>query len=118
MRNLFFCAVAMIGTATLANAQQPTGDATRGKEYFLSFACYSCHGFDGHGGAGARIVPMRMNQAGFMAFVRHAGRMPSYEPKALPDAKLADIYAYIKSLPASADAKSVPLIQELVKESQ
>jgi mono/diheme cytochrome c family protein len=101
--------------AVLACAQSPTGDAKHGKELFLSFACYSCHSFDGHGGAGARLVPMPLNQAAFTAFVRNAGRMPSYSPKVLSDAQLGDIYAYIKTLPTSPDAKNIPLIQELLK---
>jgi mono/diheme cytochrome c family protein len=104
-------------TGALASAQSPAGDAKHGKELFLSYACYSCHSFDGHGGAGARLVPMPLNQTAFIAFVRNAGRMPSYSSKALPDTKLIDIYAYIKTLPASPDAKSIPLIQELLKEN-
>jgi mono/diheme cytochrome c family protein len=107
----------LLFVAALANAQSPTGDAKHGKELFLSYACYSCHSFDGHGGAGARLVPMPRNQAAFIAFVRNAGRMPSYGPKVISDEKLADIYAYIKTLPASRDAKSIPLIQELLKEN-
>jgi mono/diheme cytochrome c family protein len=42
--------------------------------------------------------------------------MPSYSSKVLSDAQLGDIYAYIKSLPTSPDAKNIPLIQELLKE--
>ena len=101
--------------AALACAQSPAGDTKHGKELFLSYACYSCHSFDGHGGAGARLVPMPLNQAGFIAFVRNAGRMPSYSSKILPDEKLLDIYAYIKTLPASPDAKNITLIQEMLK---
>ena len=103
--------------AISAIAQSSSGDAKHGKELFVSYSCYSCHSFDGHGGAGARLVPMPLNQAGFIAFVRNAGRMPSYSSKVLPDEKLADIYAYIKTLPVSADAKSIPLIQQLLKEN-
>jgi mono/diheme cytochrome c family protein len=97
-------------------AQAPAGDAKHGKELFLNYGCYSCHSFDGHGGAGARLVPMPLNQTSFIAFVRNAGRMPSYSSKVLADEKLADIYAYIKTLPTSPDAKNIPLIQELLKE--
>jgi hypothetical protein len=43
--------------------------------------------------------------------------MPTYGPKVISDAQLVDIYAYIKTLPASRDAKSIPLIQELLKEN-
>lgn len=110
-------AFAFLFAAILAVAQSPTGDAKHGKELFVSYSCYSCHSFDGHGGAGARLVPMPLNQAGFIAFVRNAGRMPSYSSKVLPDAQLVDIYAYIKTLPASPDAKSIPLIQQLLKEN-
>ncbi|HTB20996.1 MAG TPA: cytochrome c [Bryobacteraceae bacterium] len=113
MKRLLF----LTSFAALACAQQPAGDAKHGKELFVSYACYSCHSFDGHGGAGARLVPMPLNQAAFMTFVRNAGRMPSYGPKVISDAKLADIYAYIKTLPTSPDAKNIPLIQELLKEN-
>ncbi len=107
---------AAFAAATLM-AQTPAGDAKQGKQLFLNYACYSCHSFDGHGGAGARLVPMPLKEAAFIAFVRNAGRMPSYSPKAISDAKLADIYAYIKTLPTSPDAKDIPLIQELLKEN-
>jgi mono/diheme cytochrome c family protein len=106
----------LVSFAVFACAQSPAGDAKHGKELFLSYACYSCHSFDGHGGAGARLVPMPLNQAAFIAFVRNAGRMPSYSSKILLDAQLADIYAYIKTLPTSPDAKNIPLIQELLKQ--
>ena len=108
-------AIALLFAAILADAQSP--DAKHGKELFQNFGCYSCHSFDGHGGAGARLVPMPLNQTAFIAFVRNAGRMPSYSSKVLPDEKLADIYAFIKTLPASPDAKSIPLIQQLLKEN-
>jgi mono/diheme cytochrome c family protein len=114
MKRLLFL---LASFAVLACAQSPAGDAKHGKDLFLSYACYSCHSFDGHGGGGARLVPMPLNQAGFIGFVRNAGRMPSYSSKVLPDAQLADIYAYIKTLPTSPDAKDIPLIQELLKEN-
>ncbi|MBV9770305.1 MAG: cytochrome c [Bryobacterales bacterium] len=95
--------------------QSSTGDAQHGKDLYLNYGCYSCHSFDGHGGSGARLVPMPLNKTGFISFVRNAGRMPSYSPKVLPDTQLADIYAYIKTLPTSPEAKNIPLIQELLK---
>src|ERR1700742_1821712 len=113
MKPLFLIAL----FASFACAQSPAGDAKHGKELFLSYACYSCHSFDGHGGAGARLVPMPLNQTAFVAFVRNAGRMPSYSSKVISDANLTDIYAYIKTLPASPDGKNIPLIQQLLKEN-
>ena len=46
--------------------------------------------------AGRAAVPMKIAQAGFMAYVRNPPRpnqMPSYSAKAVPDADMADIYA-------------------------
>src|ERR1700733_5678770 len=84
-----------IGTAT---AQTQTGDASRGKELFGNkYMCYTCHGWDGHGGSGATLSGIKLNQAGFMTYVRTGGsgtpgvggRMPSYSNKVIPDKDLA-----------------------------
>ncbi len=115
MRNYLLCAALFVAVVLPATCQ--TANSANGQKLFLSFGCYSCHSFDGHGGAGARLVPMPLNQAGFIAFVRNAGRMPSYSSKVLPDDKLADIYAYVKSIPPSPDAKNIPLIQEILKQN-
>ena len=101
--------------ATTADAQ---GNAAHGKELFLKYSCYACHGFSGQNGPGARLVPMKIAQVGFIAYVRNPPRpnqMPSYSAKAVPDADMADIYAYLKTLPDSApSAKSVPLLNQIL----
>ena len=101
--------------AATVNAQ---GNAAHGKELFLKYSCYACHGFSGQNGPGARLVPMKIAQAGFIAYVRNPPRpnqMPSYSTKAVPDADMADIYAYLKTLPDSApSAKSVPLLNPIL----
>jgi len=101
--------------AATVNAQ---GNAAHGKELFLKYSCYACHGFSGQNGPGARLVPMKIAQAGFIAYVRNPPRpnqMPSYSAKAVPDADMADIYAYLKTLPDSApSAKSVPLLNQIL----
>jgi mono/diheme cytochrome c family protein len=100
----------------------PTGDAKHGKELFVKYTCYGCHGFSGQNGNGARLVPMRFPQAGFIAYVRNpprANQMPSYSPKVLADTDLADIYAYIKTLPDSAPpAASVPILSQILSQNQ
>ena len=90
-----------------------SGDATRGKELYLKFTCYACHGFDGHGGAGARLVPMKMLQPVFTAYVRSPRQMPAYREKVMSDQQLADVWAYINSIPESPPAKSIPLLNQL-----
>lgn len=119
MRILLFLAAASILSAQ--------GDATRGKTIFLEkFKCYACHGTSGQSGTGARLVPMKMTEAAFMAFVRlpreprpgsspagQQDRMPAYSAKVLSDVELQDIYAYLKSLPGSPAAKDIPLLQQI-----
>ncbi len=103
--------------AAAAVAQTPVGDAAKGKDLFLKYSCYACHGFSGQNGPGARLVPMKIAQPGFVSYIRNPPRpnqMPSYSAKVIPDAALGDIYAYIKSLPDSATpAKNIPLLNQI-----
>src|SRR5437764_15420227 len=94
----------------------PTGNAQAGKDLYLRYSCYACHGYDGHGGAGARLVPLRMTADRFTAYVHNpSGRgMPPYSLKVMTDAQLADIWAYIKSLPESPAAKDIPLLVRIM----
>ncbi len=105
----------LVLAAATVNAQ---GNAAHGKELFLKYSCYACHGFSGQNGPGARLVPMKIAQTGFIAYVRNPPRpnqMPSYSAKAVPDGDMADIYAYLKTLPDSApSAKSVPLLNQIL----
>ncbi len=116
MYKFFF---ALFLTVVAANAQAPAGNAAKGKELFLRYSCYACHGFSGQNGPGARLVPMKIAQAGFVSYIRNPPRpnlMPSYSAKAVPDAEMADIYAYIKSLPDSATpANNIPLLNQIDK---
>src|SRR4029077_10749386 len=87
------------------------GNAARGKEAFMQAGCYTCHGTVGQGGAGARLAPKPRAQAGVMAYVRSgrrgwsvAGGMPAYPASMLSDSALADIYAYLASIPAPRGA--------------
>ena len=98
----------------VANAQEGSGNAQQGKELYLKYSCYACHGYDGHGGAGARIVPLPLTLTRFTAFVRSPRRMPPYTAKVLTDAQAADLFAYIKSLPASPSADQIPLLKRIM----
>ena len=76
-----FFAVIAIGVFAVAriNAQAPPPTQTpaaaanlqAGKDLYLRYSCYACHVYDGHGGAGARLVPMRMTAERFTAYVHN-----------------------------------------------
>src|SRR5512138_1551955 len=95
-------------------AQQLTGDATRGKSLFTTeYKCYACHGFDAQTGE-RRLLPMNYTQEGFITFVQNSPlpNMPAYPD--MPAQALADVYAYIRSIPVDApDLESIPLLQQL-----
>ena len=105
---------------TLALSAQPpsqpvVGDAARGKPLFAdTFNCYACHGFDAQSGE-RRLVPLNYTQEGFITFVQNSP-LPNMPP--FPDAsaqQLADIYAYIRTIPADAPALAdVPLLREIL----
>jgi len=101
-----------------AAAAEPS--AVTGKTlYNEKYMCYTCHGYSGENGPGARLVPMKMTRQVFVAYVRNPrqpNRMPSFSAKVVSDAELGDIYAYIQSLPdSSPDPKTLPLLNDLLK---
>src|SRR6266540_3387362 len=101
--------------ATAQTQPASTGNVQVGKDLYLRYSCYACHGYDGHGGAGARLVPMRMTMERFTAYVHNPRQMPPYSAKLLSDAQLGDLWAYIKSLPVSPDAKDIPLLARIMR---
>jgi mono/diheme cytochrome c family protein len=100
-----FGVLALVQTAS-------TGNVANGKRVFDKDGCYECHGYAGQGGRdGARIAQTTMPQAGFMRYVRRpTGAMPAFTQKVLPDQDLADIYAFLKSLPSAKPASEIPLL--------
>ena len=90
----------------------PTGNAQNGKKIFSNYGCYQCHGYAGQGGAaGARIAPRPIAFQLFSKYVRHpSGQMPPYTAKVVTEQELADIYAYLQSIPAPPDVKSIPIL--------
>ena len=113
---------ALILMSPTARAQQPAADAApagnaqNGKKNFSSDGCYECHGLQGQGATqtgAARIGPPQLSLESFMSYVRHpTNQMPPYTSKAIPDQDLADIYAYLKSIPLPPKGKDIPLLNK------
>lgn len=117
---LFILAPILFGVPS-ARAQQasdapPAGNAENGKKLFMADGCYECHGRMGQGATqtgAARIGPPQLSFDGFQGYVRKPGnQMPPYTAKALPDQDLADIYAYLKSIPMPPKGKDIPLLNK------
>jgi len=108
--------------AAVLSAHPPAGNApvvgnpARGQPLFSdTFNCYACHGFDAQSGE-RRLVPINYTQEGFITFVQSS---PLPNMPAFPDASaqdLADIYAYIRTIPADAPAvNDVPLLRDILE---
>jgi len=94
-----------------------TGNVERGKTLFTAaFKCASCHGTTGESGS-PRLVPMRRTQADFIRFVQKptANAMPAFGDQ--PPQALADVYAYIKSIPERTppSVQSIPVLNDVLK---
>ena len=91
-------------------------DAARGKILFTQkYGCFQCHGEAGQGSpvTGPKLAPNPMPAEAFTAFVRTTNRsMPPYKEAILPEADLQDMYAYLQSIPAGPDWKSIPLLNQ------
>jgi mono/diheme cytochrome c family protein len=86
-------------------------DAEKGRATFVTHGCYQCHGFAGQGGAGKTLAPNPLPFETFSVFVRNtSGAMPPYQKAILSDDDLADIYAYLRSIPKPQDYRKIPLL--------
>jgi ubiquinol-cytochrome c reductase cytochrome c subunit len=103
-----------------AQAAKPdTANPANGKAVYMRVGCFTCHGTVGHGGAGARLAPNPLPLATFQAWVRKGtpgwsilGGMPSFSTTVISDKELADIRAYLASLPPPPAAKDIPLLNQ------
>lgn len=90
-------------------------DAARGKEIYVKAGCWQCHGYVGQGGAGApKLAPEPLPIDAMITFVRNSNRaMPAYSDKIVSDAEMADIHAFLESLPAPKKVDIIPLLRDL-----
>jgi ubiquinol-cytochrome c reductase cytochrome c subunit len=86
----------------------------KGKQLFVKNGCWQCHGFVGQGGiAGPALAPNVIPLEALTSFVRNSNRsMPPYKEEILSNADLAEIHAYLASIPKPADPNSVPLLKQ------
>jgi mono/diheme cytochrome c family protein len=103
------------GTPAIAQAQSPQGDVINGKRVYLAVGCFTCHGRSGQGGAYTGPAPILARTAlpfdGFKALIRDpSNNMPAYSDAVLSDKDMADIYAFLKSLPGPRSPKEISIL--------
>jgi mono/diheme cytochrome c family protein len=107
----------VIGLAALAaglvlgQASALAAAADKGKSEFLQHGCWQCHGYEGQGGVGPKLAPNPIPFDTLSNFVRTTNRqMPPFSKQILSDEDLADIYAYLQSVPKAPDPGGIPLL--------
>ena len=116
MNKTFSLIVMMVVAVPSAWAQTaPKGDPANGKKLYLATGCYQCHGQVGQGGLMTGPAPIlaqtKMPYPAFSRQMRYPiNDMPPYPVKLLPEQEMADIYAYLQSLPGRRPVKDIPIL--------
>jgi ubiquinol-cytochrome c reductase cytochrome c subunit len=86
----------------------------------MKAGCWQCHGTEGQGSAatsaGKVLAPDPMPLEALTTFVRSTNRaMPPYSEKVLSNEDLADIHAFLSTIPKPKDLKSIPLLDQFTR---
>jgi mono/diheme cytochrome c family protein len=105
-------ALAFASGAAAAQTTAPKGDAVRGKTVFAAYGCYQCHGHQGQGSnAGPKLAPSPLPfDAVDRQLRKPRDRMPIYSYKTTSDQDIADMYAYLVSIPKAKAVADIPLL--------
>lgn len=90
------------------------GNPLSGKVLYTKYGCYECHGHYAEGSiaTGPRLNPTSLFLDAFLSYLRHpSNNMPPYTERAVSDSELADIFAFLRSLPAPPKVESIPLLK-------
>ena len=115
--------LAVIGfSLSVSLAQELEGNVESGKKLYNAYSCYACHGYTGET-ARVRLNPLLFTLPDFIDYLRDPPEMPggfgmgfsmpAYAGPDVSEQDLADVYAYIRSLPStSLDLEDIPLLNE------
>jgi mono/diheme cytochrome c family protein len=111
-------ALVLAGAAVAAQTPQarppaptPAGNRDTGRKLFMSKGCFECHGNEAQGGvAGPRLGPAAISFARLSYVRQPTGDMPPYTTKVLSERDLADIYAFLESVPKPPPVSAIPLL--------
>ena len=94
-------------------AAQPAGDAKAGETAYMKLGCYSCHGVWGQGTwrDGPRLNPPMPYEAMLQQLRTPRLEMPPYVASVASDKTVADIHAYLRSVPKPVDPNVIKALQ-------
>ena len=109
-------AVAILAfSAGVATAAEKGPSAARGRTLFLTSGCKHCHGTQGQGSnSGAKLAPDSLPAEAMANYIRApSARMPAYSATVLSDADVADIAAYLATMPKAKSPDAIPILKTL-----
>jgi mono/diheme cytochrome c family protein len=101
------------GFGAAAQVAAPAGNPASGAKLFVDRACWQCHGLAAQGGgiAGPRLAGRPLVWQAFSLYVRRpTEEMIPYTTAVLPDHELADIFAWLGSLPPPPAVDSLSVL--------
>jgi ubiquinol-cytochrome c reductase cytochrome c subunit len=103
----------VLAAALVMTDRADAASVDNGRRAFMRVGCWQCHGTLGQGAVtGPKLAPDPLPLDALASFVRSSNRnMPPYREQVLSDDDLADIHAYLQSIPKGPDPKSIPLLQ-------
>lgn len=80
----------------------------------MAYGCYECHGRAAQGGAGTgpHLAPNPIPVASMIRELRHPNEMPPYSKTTISDAEIADIRAFLLTLPEPPKADSIAILKK------
>ena len=111
---VFGAAVAALTFGTAGAQDMPKGDPKVGLADFRTYGCYSCHGIMGQGTLrdGPRLNAAALGFPAVLAQLRTPRyEMPAYTAVQISDQSVADIFAYLASIPKPPDPKTIKELQ-------
>jgi len=107
--------ISLITSSAMAQTPAPAataGNAENGKKLYVTYFCWSCHGSLGRaGGTAPAITSSTRSAEDLIKYVRKPrGAMPPYTSKSISDRELADIAAFLRTVPKDPDPKTIPLL--------
>jgi mono/diheme cytochrome c family protein len=111
---VFLSAWLIAGTATFAQLGAPTANTDEGERLYVRVGCQECHGRVAQGAiTGPRLASQLIPFESFLNQLRDpADEMPPYRPQVLSDQQAEDVFAYLQSIPAPPNPRSIPLLSD------